>query len=274
MITMKRLPVVAAIPNYNMGESLKTLLPDVVQQGYDEVYILDDASNDDSRDVTERLGAHFVSSAENLGAGGNRNRIISALGGEAIIHFLDADMTIHDDRMAERVREISPSETFGFVGGLITDLSGRQMAYNFGPRQSLRNDLAGLVHLGLHTLGNKRPALEACMRQRFAKTLRGWPNTSEEPRRQDVFWSAEANLVVNSQVFTEIGGFDASLRNHEIQDLAIRMSKAGLKRSFDPLLAATHTAAEVRDGNRNAAFIRAEATIALKHGVLDWITAR
>ncbi len=45
---MKPVTVIAAIPNFNMGQSLQELLPQVLAQGYDAVYVLDDASRDDS----------------------------------------------------------------------------------------------------------------------------------------------------------------------------------------------------------------------------------
>ena len=47
----RELPVVAAIPNYNMGEHLRRLLPQVLAQHYDAVFVLDDASTDESADV-------------------------------------------------------------------------------------------------------------------------------------------------------------------------------------------------------------------------------
>ena len=53
----KELPVGAAIPNYNMGENLRRLLPQVLAQHYDAVFVLDDASTDDSADVVSEFGA-------------------------------------------------------------------------------------------------------------------------------------------------------------------------------------------------------------------------
>ena len=273
---MNKLPIVAAVPNYNMGQQLNPLLRVLMEHGYDDIYVLDDASTDDSRDVTRSISSdiHFVAGSENKGAGGNRNRIIPVLGHEAIVHFIDADMDPTCNQMADRVKEALPSSQFGFIGGLINDLNGRQMVYNFGPRQSLRNDISSMMHLGLYALGNKKPDLEASLRDKYANILQGWPDTSKPPQRQKAFWTAEANLVVNSRLFSLLDGFDESLRDHEIQDLAIRMDKLGLERTFDPILSATHTAAQVREGDRNFAMFRAEAAIARKHGIRNWISGR
>ena len=84
---------------------------------------------------------HFVAGPENVGAGANRNRIMGALGFNAIIHFIDADMDLHTDRAPELAQEIASSSTIGFVGGLIKEANGRQHPVNSGPRQSLRNSL-------------------------------------------------------------------------------------------------------------------------------------
>ena len=48
---VKRLPVVAAIPNFNMAENLRNLIPQILAQRYDGVFVLDDASTDHSVDV-------------------------------------------------------------------------------------------------------------------------------------------------------------------------------------------------------------------------------
>ncbi|MDT5306680.1 MAG: hypothetical protein QOE48_2355, partial [Mycobacterium sp.] len=93
---VRQLPVVAAIPNFNMAESLRRLIPQVLAQRYDAVYVLDDASTDHSVDVANEYGrdVSVVQSLENRGAGANRNQIMDQVGDEAIIHFIDADMDL------------------------------------------------------------------------------------------------------------------------------------------------------------------------------------
>ena len=95
-MTTGQLPVVAAIPNYNMGENLRRLLPQVLAERYDAVFVLDDASTDDSADVVSEFGdeVKFVRSPENRGAGANRNQIIDQVTDGVLIHFIDADMDL------------------------------------------------------------------------------------------------------------------------------------------------------------------------------------
>ena len=79
---------------------------------------------------------------------------------------------------------------------------------------------------------------------------------------------------MDSAVFGAVGGFDPKLQDHEIQDLAIRLDGIGLRRVFDPLVAATHHAVQVRAGNRGHELLKAEAAIARKHGVIKWLTSK
>ena len=267
------LPVIAAIPNYNMGEQLNELLPSLLSSGYDEVYVLDDGSIDDSREITQSISSdiHFVSGKENKGAGANRNRVLSVLGHEATIHFLDADITLETDRSAEVVAEAIPKEPFGFLGGLALTQDGIQSVWNYGPRQSLWSDAGAVVQNYLESMLTSNPEKASDLREKFSVLLRDWPNPLAEPVRRPVFWAIEQNLVVNSKTLSELGGFDESLREHEIQDLAIRMAHRGLKRYFDPSFVTTHKEVEVRNYNRRLEMLKAEYSIARKHGFKQWL---
>jgi GT2 family glycosyltransferase len=79
-------------------------------------------------------------------------------------------------------------------------------------------------------------------------------------------------LLINSDVFTEVGGFNDTLREHEIQDLAIRLHDKGLSRWFDPSISVQHKNEQnVRDYNRQAAMFRAELRIARMQGIRNWL---
>lgn len=269
---MSTLPVVAAIPNYNMAESLRGLLPDLLEQEYAGIYVLDDASTDHSRDVVQEFGSDvkFVAGSENLGAGANRNRIIGALGHDSIIHFLDADMQPETDRMPEKAQELI-TDGIGFVGGLIKTDSGLQHRFNFGPRQSLRNDPTALLQDTIGQMAEKDYDKAQKWQRFFSDILREWPNQFEEPSAErKVFWTVESNMVIPSAVFEGVGGYDASLRDHEVQDLAIRLEELGLERRFSPIISAVHTAVQVRTGNRNLSMLKAELQIHRKHGIRNY----
>lgn len=270
---MKKLPVVAAIPNYNMGEQLRELLPQLTRAGYDEIYVLDDNSADDSREITASApgSVHFVSGDENKGAGANRNRVIDALRHPSVIHFLDADVTLQTERAAEVVREAVPAQEFGLVGGLALAGSGLQSVWNYGPRQSLWADFGGQLQMRIEPLLTTDPPKAARLRERFEWLLRDWPDPLRAPVRRRVYWAIEQNLIINSETLSELGGFDETLREHEIQDLAIRMASRGLKRYFDPSIVTQHKEIEVREYDRSKEMIKSELRIARKHGLMQWL---
>lgn len=273
IMSNRALPVIAAIPNYNMAASLQELLPQLAEQDYAGIYVLDDASTDESRDVAESFDSSikFVAGQENLGAGSNRNRILGAVGHEAIIHFIDADMHLETERVPELAQELAGSDTIGFVGGLIKELGGRQHPFNYGPRQCLRADIGANIQSYIYSKLDSDPAKATEVRQRFQRFVADFPDLQAEPIPRQVFWNAEANLLIRSDVLEAVGGFDPVLRDHEIQDLAIRLSEMGTERRFDPLLSAVHKAVLVRSGNRRLQMVKAEFQIARKHGYLNWL---
>ena len=131
--------------------------------GYDDIYVLDDASTDNSKrsDANSESRYTFVHGAENKGAVANRNRIVSALGYDAIIHFMDADARIATDHMADVVRDAIPDEPFGFIGGLAKTSDGLQSVWNYGPRQSLWSGVGGQLQRKiepLHTTDQEKGA--------------------------------------------------------------------------------------------------------------------
>lgn len=260
--------VVAAIPNYNMAPKLETLLLQVLEQGYAEVYVLDDASTDDSRDVVDSFGGEItlVAGTENLSSAGNRNRIINALKHPALIHFLDADVELITDNIVEQARESMSGETIGLAGGLVLNSAGEQSVWNYGPRQCLHTDIGGDIQF----LGQKYPGIARTFR-RYTRLMDDWPNIEQSPARREIFWLLEANLFIDSAKFEKLGGFDPAVRDHDIQDLALRSQRAGLVSVFDPSIAVLQTDdLDVRGYNRLLSMWKAEWYIARKNGARNW----
>lgn len=272
---MFKLPVVAAVVNYNMAQSLQNLLSQVVRQGYDAVFVLDDASTDNSHQIAARFpNVRFVAGKTNKGAGGNRNRILEALSDDAIVHFLDADVILEtdDDNMAKLVRQVAPDEPFGFVGGFIRTPSGMQQVWNYGGGIGLRSGIASLLQAALIEPNLLRhPQRVTKLRQQFAQLLHEWPDPLAPPSRRTVFWCAEANLVVRSDIFKALGGFDESYRETEILDLALRMHQKNLPCYFDPRLSVRHTAVQVRKYNRNLVKLKELIRVNRQFGLWQWL---
>ncbi len=247
---MPKLPVVAAIANYNMATELERLLPQVIKQGYDDIFVMDDASTDNSREVIAKFkGVKLIAGKTNRGAGANRNRIIGALKHEALlVHFLDADVELQTTNTAELVRQVAPKEPFSFVGGMIKTKAGLQHPWNYGRGAGLKASVGSWIQVATYPGSSK---LSQYIRRIFAGLLADWPDPQTTPKSQEVFWCAEANLVVRSDIFTELGGFDEIYRETEILEFAIRARRRGLKAYFNPIICIRHTEADVRRYNRD-----------------------
>jgi GT2 family glycosyltransferase len=265
-------PVIAVIPHYNMPATLVPLLGQVIEQGYDAVYVLDDKST--VCDIQELLAPFgmavtLIAAKENLGAGGNRNRILAAnagVPGRAILHFIDADCELASDGIPAEARRIIAGSHIGAVGGLIVNADGSCYEYNFNPRMSWQwcfavNAQRAIVSMARHNPGGGRK-----LRQAFAGALAGFPDIFVQPAPQDIFCAAEANMLILYETFAAAGGFDASLRHSEAQSLAYRLAGMGLKERFDPSIVVKHHAAQVRGKKRTLDNLRSVYGIASRHG--------
>jgi GT2 family glycosyltransferase len=274
----KELPVVAAIPNYNMGDNLRRLLPQVLAQHYNAVFVLDDASTDHSVDVVSEFGSEvkLVRSPENRGAGANRNQIIEHVGEGAIIHFIDADMDLETPETPAVAREVVgryADRRVGLIGGLVSRVDGSQEHGNYGPVFSVLGYASALPQNIIDRL-RKQPRLAAAIQRVVAPVMRDWPNILEPPTAAPAYWLHEGNMLVDSSIFRSVGGYDPMLRSHEIQDLAIRLEKIGIKRQFDPSVRVVHHHIDVRGKNRHKWESKALIYLIRKHGLFRFLTDR
>ena len=272
----QELPVVAAIPNYNMGDNLRRLLPQALAQNYDTVFVLDDASTDHSVDVVSEFGdeVKLVRSRENRGAGANRNQVIDHVVGDAIIHFIDADMELATRETPVVARELVAryaGRGVGLIGGFVGRVDGGQEPYNYGPVLSLWQTFTAPFPLIIQLLrGAPRPA--GAMQRVVAPMMRDWPNVIAPPVPAPAYWLHEGNMLVHSRLFRSVGGYDPMLRHHEIQDLAIRLEKMGIKRQFDPSIRVVHHHINVRGVNRYKWISKGALYLIRKHGLFRFLT--
>lgn len=269
--------VVAAIPNYNMGESLQRLLPQVLKQGYDRVVVLDDASTDNSVEVVAQFGpdVEILRSPVNQGAGANRNQIIGQTEDSALVHFIDADMDLVTEGIAGVARQLfaryAPGGV-GAIGGLVRRADGSQDPFNFGPVFALKASLVAVPPV-LDRFRN-RPRLVRAIRRVGTPGRKYWPDIFEPPVPRETYWLHEGNMLINAGVFREVGGYDPGVRYHEAQDLAIRLDRLGVKRQFDPAIELIHHYIDVRGKSRSAQERKAVLYLIRKHGLTRYLTGR
>lgn len=267
--------VVAAVPNYNMGQHLRELIPQLLAQPYERIFVLDDASTDDSVDVVRGFGddVRLVRSRENRGAGANRNQIIDHVADGTLIHFIDADMELKTTdtpvvarEMADRYRR----QGVGMIGGLVSRLDGSQEYCNYGAAFSVWGNFTSNVPRLVDHWRHK-PRLASTVQRVAGPMASGWPRLLDEPIPRPAFWLHEGNLLVYSDVFSGVGGYDPALRSHEAQDLAIRLDSKGIGRQFDPSIRVVHHHIDVRGKNRRKWESTATRYLIRKHGMARFL---
>jgi N-acetylglucosaminyl-diphospho-decaprenol L-rhamnosyltransferase len=206
------------------------------------VYVLDDASTDDSQEaVSEVDGVNFVASdEENAGAAATRNRILQILGYDAIIHFMDADIELLSQETPDRLRNaFDEHPRAAAIGGLILTPDGQPQIFNYGPRYSVYSNIAGLAQVIVdNPEGNPliRKAVDALTPWKYNE----FSDPQALPETKRVFWVCEANFGILSRVFDEVGGFDPKLRFHETQELSLKLYYKDYETWFEPTFAVEH----------------------------------
>jgi len=122
------------VPAYNAAAHLPRLFESVRQQTvpFDEVWVYDDASSDDTAAVAARLGACVVRGEVNRGCSAGKNALLAHVG-SAWVHFHDADDTLGPEFVARARRRIAD----GDFDALMFDYE--QVEESTGARMSSRN---------------------------------------------------------------------------------------------------------------------------------------
>lgn len=262
------MPIIAAIPNYNMAVGLDRLLPKLVNQGYDAIYVLDDASTDNSKDVVAKYkSVKWVSHKVNTGAGGARNMILEHVKDPTIIHFLDADILPLRDDFPAQIRKLHFGPNTGFIGGIIYEKNGYQHIWNYGPKPSIVASITSSPYFWLKYF----------RRYKITHHLMGYfsnrPYAKHPILTLRPYWATEANLLIRSDTLKKYGAFDEAIREDDIQPIASLLYKDNMKNGFTDLIPVTHLEdIDVRRYNRYIKFIRSEYYIIRKYvGLMNWL---
>lgn len=262
--------VIAAIPNYNMASSLAELLPSLLEQRYDQIYVLDDASTDNSVSTAKGFeGVNVVAGTDNRGSGGNRNRILDVLpeDSDAVIHFIDADTSLETPNTPDIARTIFADSNTVAMGGLVKNTDDTQFIWNWGGRFTPSSRLGMTIAAKLGDIMTTNPAKAERYWKRLHMLLHETPNPFEEPMARDAFWVSEANLLIRAATFRAIGGFDPNVRVHDIFDVAVKLKLLERQFRFDPSIAVVHKAIDVRSGGRQSEENAAMLYLFRKHGL-------
>jgi N-acetylglucosaminyl-diphospho-decaprenol L-rhamnosyltransferase len=261
--------VVAAVPNYNMRDSLGRLLARLQAEEFGRVYVLDDASTDGSADyvAAEFPWVTLVRGERNAGAAANRNRLLPLLSGDEGVLFLDADLELRSAGLVPIVRGWLADDSLGMVGGLLVDREGHPSNWNYGWTMNPVRDAREQVIATLATIAEPGSALLEALRKIAAvrRTSFNLEIKHAAPVGRDVEWVSEALFAIRARRFGELGGYDERFRYHSGQDLCLRLRQAGRRVRFDPAIAACHLEIDVRGGRRGGDYREGQYLFYNKH---------
>src|SRR5918912_1113787 len=111
--------VSVVVPMYNDRRTIDLCLRSVFDQTHLELegIVVDDASTDDSARLAAEHPVTLVRAERNGGPGAARNLGVEHANGE-IIFFLDADVTMHRDAVAQAVELLAENPSYGAVFGI------------------------------------------------------------------------------------------------------------------------------------------------------------
>ncbi len=192
--------ITIAIPTYNSAANIQHLIEYACSLHPYRIYVLDDASTDNTVQICRQFPAVEVITGEtNLGPTRNRNRILGKDIGDILI-FLDDDMRWQTGDIVESVRKQFANPKVGAIGFAIFDTSGKEIWF-----------------------GNEHESNPLFFWARIPP-----PKPLKPKDRQRSFlrvqWLLEGAFAVRSKLFNSLDGFDERFkRNQEGPDLCRRI---------------------------------------------------
>ena len=204
---MDKQPLVSVIiPTHNSARYIERCLEALLTSSYSpyEVVVVDDASTDDTAELTGRYDVIRVQLSQQSGPSAARNHFVSKTKGD-ILFFIDSDVQIYRNSIARVVTDFKKNTNIAAVFG----------SYDDSPAESnFVSQYKNLFHHFIH----QRSSSEA-------KT----------------FWAGCG--AVRREVFEKIGGFDSCrFLKPSIEDIemGVRMKRLGYRILFDKDLQVKH----------------------------------
>lgn len=234
--------VIAVVPSYNSADLVCERITQLQNSSFDRIIVCDDNSDDNTvARLREQFGNSIkvIAGEENLGPGGNRNRILrhDSIDDADYVFFIDADCRItYTGDIAEHVAAGFELDSTGVVGYSLTDPTDKPMRWNYGDlmhpvREAPDQKLDDMLAVGVITeeqFIEWAPARAASFRLLPEDTVK------------EVGWVAEGCFAARATLFKLIGGFAEQMRYHETHDFNARVQEQGYRTLFDPTAVAQH----------------------------------
>ena len=208
--------VSAVVVNWNGVRDLSVSIPSLLDQTYPEmeVLVVDNGSDDNSRDVARRMGVRWIPLGRNHGLAGALNQGAAVSEGEFLL-FLNNDMRFAPDFVTQLVEVLAKSPALFGVDAMQFDWEGRQVVHS-------RTSLAK----------TRWPRGE----------IPGWEiaqSLTHEPT--SCLMGSAANLLVRRDMFEVLGGWDVDYPvGWEDVDLCWRAAMRGWDICYVPAAVCWH----------------------------------
>jgi hypothetical protein len=221
---MNQLRFAVVILNWNGKNWLEKFLPSVIEHTLNaEIIIADNNSTDDSEEFIKQhyKTITFIKNEKNLGFAGGYNEVLNKINTDVFV-LLNSDVEVGKNWLNPIREHLEKNLEVGACQPKIID---------FYKRESF--EYAGACGGYIDYLG-----YPFC-RGRIFNTLETDKNQYENI--EEIFWATGACLVVRSEVFHAVGGFDADYFAHmEEIDLCWRIKNIGKKITVVPESAVFH----------------------------------
>lgn len=206
--------------NYNTLEyllpSIESVLEDANQSRVQvSINVLDNDSDDDISVLEHRFPDVFITKlTRNIGFGAGHNFLARA-GGAPFILILNPDTVFKEERTLERLLKWVRSGSYHVVGPRLVTLQGALQWWDHGDLGSgLRDTIARKLGRSIYRL-HREPI--------------------------EVAWVSGACLLVQRDVFKQVGGFDPRFFLYkEEEDLCLRLRQLGHRIVYDPTVSVLH----------------------------------
>lgn len=240
--------VIAVVPTYNSAELVVCRVKQLLQSNFYKIIVCDDMSSDNTVELLRSTFGDTIEvivGQENLGPGGNRNRILTTTSfkDSDYTFFLDADCRVVCNKdISEIVKDSFTSNDIGVVGFGLLDENSEPMRWNYGELMHPVHEAGDQVLENMLEKGEISKEQFMMYAPKRAASFRMLPESSQK----EVGWVAEGCFAIRSRVYEQVKGFAPEMRYHETHDLNARTQELGQKTVFNPIVIAQHLAHDSR----------------------------